>query len=214
MHVSLSLYVFIYVCVSVMYIYIYSFIIHILTCLYIYIYLCESAATRVFILFAFSRVECQKLTLYPTKKALFARSGQNFSFPFIYVYTYTHWHTCSYQSYWVSLSLSLSPSFYLSHYNIYITLYFRTQKWTVCGWQSSSVICVRVSSEHVCVCVCVCVYVCTRCLIVLQKRRVCVYVCVCFGIKRGYHRLVETPYAAGDMSLSAFHSTSPNHTSS
>lgn len=154
------------------------------------------------------RVSKANAISYEKKPSLPApgKTSRSRLYMYIHILTDTHART----NHTRSLSLSLSPSFSLSHYNIYIyiTLYFRTQKWTVCGWQSSSVICVRVGSEHVCVCMFApAVWLC-------YKNDVFMCMCVCFGIKRVYHRLVETPYAAGDMSLSAFHSTSPNHTSS
>lgn len=143
-------------------------------CIYIYTYICVGRRQCVCLFYSsFSRAECQKLTLYPTKKSPLCPLRAKLLVPvyicIIHIYSLTHMLVPIIPG----LFLSLSPSFPLSHYNIYITLYFRTQKWTVCGWQSSSVICVRVGSEHVCVCVCL--HPLSDC----ATKTTCLYVCVC-----------------------------------
>jgi hypothetical protein len=80
-------------------------------------YLCESEM-RVFILFAFSRAECQKPTLYPMKKKPSLPASGKTSRSRLYVYTHTRTDTHTRTNHTGSLSLSLSLTI------IYIYIYY------------------------------------------------------------------------------------------
>jgi len=105
--------------------------------------------------------------------------------------TYTHTRTSHTGS---SHSLSLSHSLTYIYYIILPHAKMNGLRLTVV--ECNMCMCRQWTRIYVCVCVAPPVWLCYK-----------NDVCVCFGIKRVCHRLVETPCAAGDMSLSAFHST-------